>query len=66
MSSRAGGGPHAAPYMPAAVPAAAPMWQRTSNGRGMAASRPILPTASVALAALTGARRAGPALATTP
>eukprot|EP00974_Lingulodinium_polyedra_P012042 1162208-Lingulodinium_polyedra.AAC.1 len=25
-SSRAGGGPQAAPYMPAAVPAAAPMW----------------------------------------
>eukprot|EP00974_Lingulodinium_polyedra_P103139 9985216-Lingulodinium_polyedra.AAC.1 len=32
----------------------------------MAASLPILPTASVALAALTGARRAGPALAATP
>eukprot|EP00974_Lingulodinium_polyedra_P068541 6637994-Lingulodinium_polyedra.AAC.1 len=42
------------------------MWHRTSKGRGRAASLPILPTASMALAALTGARRAGPALATTP
>eukprot|EP00974_Lingulodinium_polyedra_P095473 9251513-Lingulodinium_polyedra.AAC.1 len=42
------------------------MWQRTSNGSGSVASLPILPTASIAFAALTAALLAGPALATAP
>eukprot|EP00974_Lingulodinium_polyedra_P090800 8806000-Lingulodinium_polyedra.AAC.1 len=30
----AGGGPHAAPYMPAAVPAATPTWHRAAEKNG--------------------------------
>eukprot|EP00974_Lingulodinium_polyedra_P018794 1819889-Lingulodinium_polyedra.AAC.1 len=52
-SSRAGGGPQAAPYMPATVPAVAPMWHRMAKGRGRRATRPNLSAGSCALAALT-------------
>eukprot|EP00974_Lingulodinium_polyedra_P078709 7624088-Lingulodinium_polyedra.AAC.1 len=52
--------------MPAAVPAAAPMWHRVSNGRGNCAIRPMRSAASRARLALTTALRPGPALDITP
>eukprot|EP00974_Lingulodinium_polyedra_P030899 2973753-Lingulodinium_polyedra.AAC.1 len=46
-SSCTGGAPQAAPYRPAAVPAAAPITQRTRKGTGRRASREKRPTASL-------------------
>eukprot|EP00974_Lingulodinium_polyedra_P115106 11146963-Lingulodinium_polyedra.AAC.1 len=65
-SSATGGAPHDAPYMPAPVPAAAPMVQRTLNGTGRRARREKRPMAPRTRSAAIGARLAGPARATTP
>eukprot|EP00974_Lingulodinium_polyedra_P119716 11172228-Lingulodinium_polyedra.AAC.1 len=65
-SSAAGGAPHAAPYIPAPVPAAAPMVHRARKGTGRRARRPNRPIAPRMRSAATGARRAGPACAETP
>eukprot|EP00974_Lingulodinium_polyedra_P000367 36488-Lingulodinium_polyedra.AAC.1 len=54
-SSAAGGEPHAAPYMPAPAPAAAPTVHRTLKGTGRRAIRANRPTAPRTRAAATGA-----------
>eukprot|EP00974_Lingulodinium_polyedra_P019000 1838152-Lingulodinium_polyedra.AAC.1 len=52
--------------MPAAVPAAAPMWHLASKGSGSCAIRPMRTAALRARPALTAALLAGPALEITP
>eukprot|EP00974_Lingulodinium_polyedra_P015666 1518628-Lingulodinium_polyedra.AAC.1 len=66
LTSATGGAPHAAPYMPAPVPAAAPIWHRTRKVTGSCAIRAKRPTAPRMRSVATGARLAGPARATTP
>eukprot|EP00974_Lingulodinium_polyedra_P064461 6227159-Lingulodinium_polyedra.AAC.1 len=55
LTSATGGAPQAAPYIPAPVPAAAPIWHRTRNVTGSCAIRANRPTAPRIRSAATGA-----------